>query len=73
MRKQPTADPDKLLRVFSEIAMVAGQIEQIQGRLNYLEDVVALATVEVQLTPTVVPHRQSSTTSGSPLKWPVRP
>ena len=55
VRKQPTADPDKLLRVFSEIAMVRGQIEQIQGRLNYLEDVVALATVEVQLTPTVVP------------------
>jgi len=55
VRKQPTADPDKLLRVFSEIALVRGQIEQIQGQLNYLEDVVALATVEVQLTPTVIP------------------
>lgn len=54
VRKQPTADPDKLLRVFNEISVVRGQIEQIQGQLNYLDDVVALATLEVQLTPTVI-------------------
>ena len=57
VRQQPEADPDKLLRVFTEISNVRGQIEQIQGQLNYLEDVVSLATLEIGLSPTpaVVP------------------
>jgi hypothetical protein len=57
VREQPDADPDKLLRVFNEISSVRGQIEQIEGQLQYLDDVVDLATLEVGLTPTpaVVP------------------
>lgn len=57
VRQQPEADPEKLLRVYNEIASVRGQIEQIQGQLNYLDDVVELATLQVGLTPTptVVP------------------
>ena len=57
VRQQPEADPDELLRVFTEISNVRGQIEQIQGQLNYLEDVVSLATLEINLSPTpsVVP------------------
>jgi hypothetical protein len=52
VRQQPNADPDKLLRVFNEISTVRGQIEQIQGQLNYLDDVVALAALDVSLSPT---------------------
>lgn len=52
VRQQPEADPDKLLRVFNEISSVRGQIEQIQGQLNYLDDVVDLATLSIELTPT---------------------
>ncbi|MGH8872837.1 MAG: DUF4349 domain-containing protein [Acidimicrobiia bacterium] len=52
VRQQPEADPDKLLRVFQEISSVRGQIEQIQGQLNYLDDVVDLATLSIGLTPT---------------------
>jgi hypothetical protein len=57
VRQQPEADPDKLLRVFNEISSVRGQIEQIRGQLNYLDDVVDLATLSIGLTPTpaVVP------------------
>jgi hypothetical protein len=57
VRQQPEADPDKLLRVFNEISSVRGQIEQIQGQLNYLDDVVDLATLSIGLAPTpaVVP------------------
>ena len=57
VRRQPEADPDKLLRVYTEIAVARGQIEQIQGQLNYLDDVVDLATLTIGLTPTpaVVP------------------
>lgn len=57
VRQQPEADPDKLLRVYNEIAVVRGQIEQIQGQLDYLDDVVDLATLTIGLmpTPAVVP------------------
>jgi hypothetical protein len=57
VRQQPDADPDKLLRVFGEISSVRGEIELIQGQLNYLDDVVELATLSIGLTPTpsVVP------------------
>lgn len=52
VRQQPDADPDKLLRVFTEISNTRGQIEQIQGQLNYLTDVVDLSTVTVSIEPT---------------------
>jgi hypothetical protein len=57
VRQQPDADPDKLLRVFNEVAAVRGQIEQIQGQLDYLANVVDLATLSIGLAPTpaVVP------------------
>ncbi len=52
VRKQPEADPDKLLRVFTEISNTRSQIEQIQGQLNYLNDAVDLATVTMSIEPT---------------------
>ncbi|MGF1618886.1 MAG: DUF4349 domain-containing protein [Acidimicrobiia bacterium] len=52
VREQPDADPDKLLRVFTEISNTRSQIEQIQGQLNYLDDAVALATVTMSIAPT---------------------
>lgn len=57
VRQQPDADPEKLLRVFNEISAVRGQIEQIQGQLNFLEDMTALATLDLTITqtPAMVP------------------
>ncbi len=52
VRAQPDADPDKLLRVFTEISNTRSQIEQIQGQLNYLNDAVDLATVTMSIEPT---------------------
>lgn len=52
VREQPDADPAKLLAVFNEVSRVRGEIEQLQGQLNYLNDVVALATLSVYLSPT---------------------
>ena len=52
VRKQPEADPAKLLEVFNEVSRVRGEIEQLQGQLNYLNDVVAMATLSVYLAPT---------------------
>lgn len=52
VRRQPDADPDKLLRVFQELNSVRGQIEQIQGQLNYLSDLTQLASVQIGVTQT---------------------
>ncbi len=52
VRSQPDADPEKLLRVFNELANVRGQIEQIEGQLQYLTGLTDLATVEVAVTQT---------------------
>ena len=64
VRKQPDADPDKLLRVFTEISNTRGQIEQIQGQLNYLSDAVdlATATITIEPTPQAVPIVEESWT-----------
>lgn len=43
-----TAD---ILEVYRELSRVRSQIEQIQGRMTYLENLSALATVEISLTP----------------------
>lgn len=51
VRAQPDADPDKLLRVFNEISNVRGQIEQLEGRRQVLNDLTSLATVEVEVHP----------------------
>lgn len=57
VRMQEDADPEKILTVFNELSSVRGQIEQIQGQLNHLEDATTLATLEVQLsqTPSAAP------------------
>lgn len=52
VRKQPEADPAKLLQVFTEISTTRGEIERIQGQLDYLEDAVDLATVSIEIAPT---------------------
>jgi hypothetical protein len=52
VRKQENADPEKLLRVFNEISDVRGQIEQIQGQINYLSDKTTLATLDIAITQT---------------------
>lgn len=52
VRSQPDADPEKLLRVFNELASVRGQIEQMEGQLQYLSNRTDLATVEIALTQT---------------------
>lgn len=52
VRAREDADPDEILRVFNEVSSVRGQIEQIQGQINYLNDLTTLATLEVGITQT---------------------
>lgn len=51
VRQQADADPAKLLQVFNEISRVRGEIEQLQGRIQVLDDLTSLATVEVSVVP----------------------
>lgn len=48
------ARPDDILEVFDEIRSVRGEIERLEGRRQVLDDLVALATIDVTLEPT--PH-----------------
>jgi hypothetical protein len=52
VRQHPDADPDKVLRVFNELASVRGQIEELQGRINYLSNLTEMATLEMSITQT---------------------
>lgn len=52
VRAREDADPDEILRVFNEVSSVRGQIEQLQGQMNYLSDLTALATLDVAITQT---------------------
>jgi len=52
VRMQDDADPEKILTVFNEVSSVRGEIEQIQGHLEYLRDRTELATLEVVITQT---------------------
>lgn len=52
VRAREDADPDEILRVFNEVSNVRGQIEQLQGQINYLSDLTALSTIEVRVTQT---------------------
>ncbi len=50
--RQQDSDPEKVLRVFSELALVRGQIEQLQAQLIHLAGLTELATVEIGITQT---------------------
>jgi len=44
-------DAESILAIYREITNVRQQIEQIQGRMQYLENVSSLATLTINLTP----------------------
>ncbi len=49
--REKTQKAEDILAVYRELTSVRGQIEQIQGRMQYLEHAVAMATITVTLTP----------------------
>jgi len=74
VRQQEGSDPDKVLRVFNELTSVRTQIEQIQGQLDHLENLTALATLEVQVTqtPSAVPIVDDPWTPGEVARDALR-
>lgn len=52
VRQQDEVDPAKLLQVYNEISRVRGEIEQLEGRKQVLDDLTSLATLQVAIAPT---------------------
>lgn len=51
VRAKPNARPEDILTVHQHLVNIRGQIEQVQGRRNMFDNLIALATIEVTLTP----------------------
>ena len=54
VRAKPAAKPDDILAVHQRITEIRGQIDQLQGRKNVLDNLISLATIDVTLTPDVL-------------------
>lgn len=51
VRAKPNAKPDDILAVHNSLMSIRGQIEQIQGRKNVLDNMISLSTIDLTLTP----------------------
>jgi hypothetical protein len=51
LRDNINADPSKLLQVFDQIRATRGEIEQLEGRRQMLENLVSLATLHIGIVP----------------------
>jgi hypothetical protein len=58
---------EEALQVNEQLSLVEGQIEEIQGRMNYLRDRAAYSTIEVQLNP----DRPTPTPTPTPTVTPT--
>ena len=57
---------EEALQVNEQLSVVEGQIEEIQGRMNYLKDRAAYSTIDLQL----IPERPTPTPSPTPTVTP---
>lgn len=53
LRDNTDADPSKLLQVFDQIRQTRGEIERLEGRKQLLENLVAMATLQIGIIPTL--------------------
>jgi len=51
VRERPGSTADEILQVHARMSEIRGQIESVQGRRNLLDNLIGLATVEVNLIP----------------------
>jgi hypothetical protein len=49
--RERSGKAEDILAIYRELTNIRGQIEQIQGRMQYLERLTALATINVELIP----------------------
>lgn len=51
VRERPDSTPEDILAVFNQLTVIRGEIEQVQGRKNMLDNLIGLSTLEVTLSP----------------------
>jgi len=51
VRQRPGATAEDILAVYRQLTELRGQIEQYQGQKNMLDNLIGLATVQIDLTP----------------------
>ena len=51
LRDNNNADPSKLLQVFDQIRATRGEIEQLEGRRQMLDNLVSMATLQIGISP----------------------
>ena len=51
VREKPNATAEDILDVHRRLTEIRGEIEQAKGRMQYLEQMTALATIDVELVP----------------------
>jgi len=51
VRARPNATAEDILAVHRSLSEIRGQIEQLQGRKNMMNNLISLSTIEVTLTP----------------------
>jgi len=52
--RERTREAEDVLAVYRELTNIRGQIEQIKGRMQYLEKMTAMATINIELIPDVL-------------------
>jgi hypothetical protein len=52
--RQKTQKAEDVLKVYQELTKVRGEIERVKGRMQYLDNLAALATVNIELIPDVL-------------------
>lgn len=51
VRQRPNAKPADILEVYNAVSEKRGEIEQVKGRMQYLANLTALSTINVDLVP----------------------
>lgn len=51
VRERPNSTPQDIMAVYDNLTIIRGQIEQLQGRQNMLDNLVGLSTLTLELIP----------------------
>lgn len=54
VRERPNSTPEDIMAVYNNLTIIRGQIEQLQGRQNMLDNLIGLSTLTLELVPDAV-------------------
>ncbi|MCB0114725.1 MAG: DUF4349 domain-containing protein [Caldilineaceae bacterium] len=54
VRERPNSTPQDIMAVYDNLTVIRGQIEQLQGRQNMLDNLVGLSTLTLELIPDAI-------------------